>query len=559
MNKTKGKLFINEFGNGFINTDIKNDNTNNNITIYILKDHLNNAFHNEIVEVEYYEEECLFFGKIINYSLLNKTFIGIVHHIYKNEYYIYCPELKKSNLICIQSDLHLYPNIWVSVIITSNENNKLYGTLLEIIKYDVDIILEKKFKLKELSKNDIELNNSINNKNIIYKDETQLDTFTIDPITCMDCDDAFSIKIIDSKIHIYVHISDVSYYINPTISNFDEIIKRGNTYYGFNKNWTMIPENYANNICSILPNKKTYVITNHFIYDNNELEYVDFYCSIIESKNKYSYEYVDNNFDMFPFKILYETSLIIKKDIYDFNVTYETNSHFMIKYWMIKVNQIMSDNINKIHRCNPIPQNNKFKLLNYYMNFKNTELNIHQHKEIINFIDNNKSDLLFYIIKSLLPKAYYTTNNIGHYALGISNYTHWTSPIRRSCDLLNHCILKGYDIDVSKYIEYMNEAELIQDSIEKFIIQFKNNEKIMVNDIFDGIIIGLNDNGITLYIKDLDDKITIHVSKLSSKKIFYNKIDNILKNDLISYQLFDNLKIKVIKKFFDLFDFEIFI
>ena len=116
------------------------------------------------------------------------------------------------------------------------------------------------------------------------KDLTNLYTFTIDPKTCKDCDDAFSIEYINGKCHIYVHISDVAHYINPTIPEFDEIIKRGTTIYGSSRNWTMIPELYSNYICSILPNKETYVYTNEFIFleSTESIEYVDSYYSVIK-------------------------------------------------------------------------------------------------------------------------------------------------------------------------------------------------------------------------------------------------------------------------------------
>lgn len=534
-----GKLIINEYGNGFINT--------NNITVYIPKKHLNNAFHNEIVEIEYYSENNKYFGKVINYTLVDKCFIGKVHHFYKKNVFIYCSELKKSNLVCINTDINLLVNDWVEIKIISDSDNKLKGILIQVLDNDVNKLIEKKFRLTYID--DI-----INGQNEVEILSDRLDlrhhnTFTIDPINSKDCDDAFSIEKKDEKIHIYVHISDAAHYINPSLQNFNEIIKRGNTFYGKNKNWPMIPEKYSNDICSILPNKDTYVITHEFSYDitNNELVFIKWYYSIVESKNKFDYDYVDlylgtNN----DFKIIYDASLVIKNKLKDFSLTTETKSHLMVKNWMILVNQIMCKELNKIYRYNPIPPLNKFNLLQKYIKTTyNIDIDITNRDSIYSFLKNigitNK--LLYFLLKTLLQKAFYSNEIEGetHYGLGLNCYTHWTSPIRRSSDLICHLLLKGYNIDYINYLSIMNEQELVQDEIERFINMYDNSTNAIIGSVYKGYIIQISHTGITIYIEEFDDKFTLHISKLSNEKLDYDKDKDILYNDIITYKLFDGI------------------
>ena len=45
------------------------------------------------------------------------------------------------------------------------------------------------------------------------------------------------------------------------------------------------------------------------------------------------------------------------------------------------------------------------------------------------------------LVTRCMSKATYSTKNIGHYGLGFTHYSHFTSPIRRYPDLITHRIL----------------------------------------------------------------------------------------------------------------------
>jgi ribonuclease R len=58
------------------------------------------------------------------------------------------------------------------------------------------------------------------------------------------------------------------------------------------------------------------------------------------------------------------------------------------------------------------------------------------------------------IIKSL-RQASYSSHNVGHFGLGFSHYSHFTSPIRRYSDLILHRLIKAQLRDDKEEIEYL--------------------------------------------------------------------------------------------------------
>lgn len=564
-----GTLFINEFGNGFVNL------VEPQITVYIPKQNIGRAYHLENVEVEYTvssQNQDQYTGRIINYSLIGKVFAGIVHHIYKTSVFIYVPELKLSNLVQITTPQILAKLNWVQIRITKDTplNEPIIGELIMIIPNALNDVIAVKFNLAPIPP----LTTPLPSLRINEFDLTHLETFTVDPQGSLDCDDAFSVQMEESQARIYVHIANVAYYFNPETTPpelWDTITTRGTTYYGVeHTNWPMIPSQYANVICSILPapykTDPTHVLTCEFVYNiiTREITLVSQYCARVRSMAKLDYDTVDKMLKEKTnpaIQVLLNAAAAIRDTYKDFIFTEETPAHWMVRYWMIHVNTVMCRNI---YRYNPIPEPSRQETISRYIN---PNYNIPLPREdLVTAVNNFTSDeLLMYLGKVAMLKSKYTTDpkcNY-HYGIGVHDYTHWTSPIRRLPDLLNHCCLLEIPISASEmavYLDRANTAEMKQDQIEWFIRTWNHAGKFNVGSQVSAVIINVMKTGVAVYVYELEGKYTLHISKLTSVRLEYDgeKLKSIKSDkDDVSFKLFDTLTLKISKMFFDVIEFDV--
>ncbi len=400
-------------------------------------------------------------------------------------------------------------------------------------------------------------------------DLTKETIFTIDSIHTKDMDDAISVKkLYNGNYLLGVHIADVAHYIKPNSALFKEALKRGTSVYLGDVVIPMIPSSLSNGICSL--NEGEERLTKSCIMEiNNKGKVLNYKIidSVINSKKKMTYEELNELFkgeivddSYIPFindlNIARELSNIltdkknkhgnldfesndikIKKDIYNndkitgFENRQSSEAEKLIENFMIIANETVAShfywaNLPFIYRIHNNPDNLKLDNtidLIAKLGYKLIKLqNAYGQKAVQNILNDYKGTPEYSIISNLLlrsmSKAKYSTENIGHYALALDNYCHFTSPIRRFPDLMVHTLINmfvnNYSLNnINKNTDYLNEIanhssykERQADDAEKDYIKLKMAKYMSehLNEEFLGIILDIDNDKV--YIK-LDNNI----------------------------------------------------
>jgi ribonuclease R len=125
-------------------------------------------------------------------------------------------------------------------------------------------------------------------------DVRDLPTFTIDPDTARDFDDAISVRREDGGYRAWVHIADVSYYV-PAGGPIDlEARRRTSSVYLPLWAEPMLPDRLSAGVCSLQAGKARYCVTVELAFDEDGARReVRFYRSLIRSDHQLTYGFVD--------------------------------------------------------------------------------------------------------------------------------------------------------------------------------------------------------------------------------------------------------------------------
>ncbi|HHH51911.1 MAG TPA: VacB/RNase II family 3'-5' exoribonuclease, partial [Campylobacterales bacterium] len=330
-------------------------------------------------------------------------------------------------------------------------------------------------------------------------DLRELDFCTIDPVTAKDFDDAiyFDIK----TYTLFVAIADVSHYVDYFSPIDQEAKRRGFTTYFPHKSFPMLPRELSENICSLKPHEDRLAFVSKIKLDRDTLLPLkeEFFEAIIHSKRRFNYDEIDKIIENSGVDIIKEHEKRILdyllplqkitqrlrtkrlKDGFDFRseeikltidsehnlvktqIETGTPSHSLIEECMLLANQASAKRIGDygIFRVHLPPQLSKLEeLLQELASIGLFVKDYDDSPSLIRAIQKEAdsmgiaSEVDEMIIKSL-KQATYSATNEGHFGLGFSHYSHFTSPIRRYSDLILHRLIKADLKDDKEQKEYL--------------------------------------------------------------------------------------------------------
>jgi ribonuclease R len=316
----------------------------------------------------------------------------------------------------------------------------------------------------------------------------------------------------------------------------------------------MLPEKLSNGVCSLRPDEDKLTFSAVFTM-NDKAEVVSqwFGKTVIRSNRRFAYEEVQKIIETeqgeFVENILKLNQLAsimreirFKNGAINFNTpeirfkldekgkpieTYVKESkeaNHLVEEFMLLANKSVATFVGKpknnktpktfVYRVHDEPNPEKLNTFTQFLNRLGYSLEIQSRDALARSFNalfdrikgKGEENMIETIAIRTMSKAYYSTENIGHYGLAFPYYTHFTSPIRRYPDMMVHRLLEKY-LEGKKSVnketceekcEHASEMERKAADAERASVKYKQVEFLIdkVGKTFDGLISGVSKWGI---------------------------------------------------------------
>lgn len=333
------------------------------------------------------------------------------------------------------------------------------------------------------------------------RDLRGLTTWTTDPVDAQDFDDAVSIEEGEETYTLWVHIADVSHYVHPGSEMWDEAVKRGNTVYLPAYTIHMLPPTLAETVCSLVPNEDrlAHTVEMEIGKENLSFESIEIYKSVIESDERLTYTQCENRLDDPDLPLHEECNLVFELADQMHEQRKEDGSlvlnprrdraHTIIEECMLKANKAVTHElmwnrgVEAMYRVHPQPTPDQWdKALREIMELDGVSIpsaSFDDPRKAVNAaLEESPPRALNKIQRAVLkvmPRAKYMNDPFGgHHALNFDIYGHFTSPIRRLSDLINHWIVHENDVpeDLIELCDRASDRQKDAETTERLYKQF---------------------------------------------------------------------------------------
>ncbi|HEY1522878.1 MAG TPA: RNB domain-containing ribonuclease [Solirubrobacteraceae bacterium] len=326
------------------------------------------------------------------------------------------------------------------------------------------------------------------------KDLRDLVTFTIDPVSARDFDDAVSaVSEDDRRWRVWVHIADVAAFIAPGSLVDREAYRRGTSVYVPGAVEPMLPESLSDGACSLVPGQDRLAVTVEMLIQGDRVVTSSFYRSLIRSDARLDYPRVDRIFSgleraaepwagalkaargaagELAARRGAEAAVVLSTDEPEFEFDREgnvvsgepaeqTEAHRLIEHLMIATNEqvaahLESRKVPALYRVHERPEGTSVERLVAQL----ASLGVPTPplprgalapSEAARLVGETSQQLeawltrqghgrraLTRLVLRALKQAHYDHRNLGHSGLQSPRYCHFTSPIRRYPDIICH-------------------------------------------------------------------------------------------------------------------------
>jgi ribonuclease R len=324
------------------------------------------------------------------------------------------------------------------------------------------------------------------------RDLTELPTFTVDPATARDFDDAVSARREGEAIRLWIHIADVAAHVPPGSPLDREARRRANSTYAPGAVEPMLPHALSEEACSLSPRVERLAVTAEIELDSaGKPGAASFYRSRICSDARLDYDQLDVVFSgraeapdavADALAVAREAAAVLGErqgttslDVESFEPEFrfdsrghvvgargvaQTESHRLIERLMILANEQVAQLLERkrvptVYRVHPRPDPARIEQLIAQLHeleiptppLRGTpapkeaaELAAEASRLVTQEARRrgHGRDAYTSLVLRSLKQASYSERNSGHAGLGSAAYCHFTSPIRRYPDLIVH-------------------------------------------------------------------------------------------------------------------------